>query len=188
MKQFEKLKQISETINKITENIGNWNNWLVLFVVLISAYNAITRYLGKYLGVDLNSNALIELQWYLFSIIFLLGGAYGLKHNSHVKVDILYNKFSDKIRTYIDILGTIIFLTPFCILLIYVSIPTVINSWRILEMSPDPGGLPRFPIKTMIPISFFLLFLQSISYLIQKFLHLKTNYTIMEEKSISKER
>lgn len=185
MDQFKKLKQFSEKIDFIIEKIGIWNNWLVLFVVLISAYNAITRYLGKYLGMDLNSNALIELQWYLFSIIFLLGGSYGLKHNAHVKVDILYNQFSDKIKTYINIVGTIFFLIPFCILMIYVSIHSVFNSWKILEMSPDPGGLPRFPIKTLIPISFFLLMIQGISYLIKNYIHLKTNYDITEEKPIS---
>lgn len=185
MDKFEKLRNISEKIDQITEKIGEINNWLVLFMVLISAYNAITRYLGKYLGLDLSSNALIELQWYSFSVIFLLGASYGLKHNSHVKIDIVYNKFSDKIRTYINIWGTILFLFPTCLLVIYVSLPTVINSWKTLEMSPDPGGLPRFPLKTLIPISFFALLVQGFSNLLKNYIHLKTNYEIVEEKPIS---
>lgn len=185
MNNLNKLKDISEKIDQITDKIGIVNYWLVLFMVLISAYNAITRYLGKYLGLDLSSNALIELQWYSFSIIFLLGAAYGLKHNTHVKIDVIYNKFSDKIRTYINIWGTILFLFPTCLLMIYVSLPTVINSWRTLEMSPDPGGLPRFPLKTLIPISFVALLVQGVSNLIKYYIHLKTNYEIVEEKPIT---
>ncbi|MFN3604773.1 MAG: TRAP transporter small permease subunit [Leptonema sp. (in: bacteria)] len=185
MNTLEKFKAFSEKIDIFTEKVGTFNYWLVLFMTLISAYNAITRYLGKYLGVDLNSNALIELQWYIFSVIFLLGGSYAFKHNAHVKIDILYNKLSDKGKTYINIGGTVLFLIPFCSLVIYVSLPPVINSWKILEISPDPGGLPRFPLKTLIPISFFILMLQGISYLIKNVIHLKTNYQITEEKPIT---
>ncbi|GIX43337.1 MAG: C4-dicarboxylate ABC transporter substrate-binding protein [Leptospiraceae bacterium] len=185
MDPIEKWIIFSEKIDKITEKIGTLIYWLTLFMVIISAYNAIARYLGKYIGIDATSNALIELQWYTFSVIFLLGAAYGLKHNAHVKVDVIYNLWSDKVKTYINIIGTIFFLFPFCILMIYVSIPAVINSWKVLEMSPDPGGLPRYPLKTLKPIAFILLFLQGISYLIKNIAHLKKGYQIEEEEQIT---
>lgn len=182
---YYKWLKISEKIDQWNEKVGTFVYWLTLFMVIISSYNAITRYLGKFIGLDLTSNALIELQWYSFSVIFLLGAAYGLKHNAHVKVDIIYNLLSDKIRTYINIFGTIFFLLPFCILMIYVSIPAVYNSWKVLEMSPDPGGLPRYPLKTLIPIAFLLLFFQGISFLVKNLVHLKKGYQFQEEKQIT---
>jgi TRAP-type mannitol/chloroaromatic compound transport system permease small subunit len=177
--------KISEKIDHINEKVGTFVYWLTLFMVIISAYNAITRYLGRFIGVDLASNALIELQWYSFSVVFLLGAAYGLKHNAHVRVDIVYNFWPDKIKTYINIFGTIFFLFPFTILMMFVSIPAVVNSWKVLEMSPDPGGLPRFPLKTLIPIAFFLLFLQGISFLVKNLAHLKKGYQVEEEIPIT---
>jgi len=182
---LEKWIKISEKIDRINEKVGTFVYWLALFMVIISAYNAITRYLGKYIGIDLASNALIELQWYLFSVIFLLGAAYGLKHNAHVRVDVIYNLWPDRIKTMINIYGTLFFLLPFTILMIFVSIPTVMNSWKVLEISPDPGGLPRFPLKTLIPIAFLLLFLQGISFLVKNIAHLKKGYQIQEEEPIT---
>ncbi len=182
---LDKWVKISEKIDQINEKVGTFVYWLTLFMVIISAYNALTRYLGKYIGIDLASNALIELQWYLFSVVFLLGAAYGLKHNAHVRVDVIYNLWPDRIKTMINIYGTLFFLLPFTILIIYVSIPTVMNSWKVLEISPDPGGLPRFPLKTLIPIAFLLLFLQGISFLVKNIAHLKKGYQIQEEEPIT---
>lgn len=184
-KNLDEWIKVSEKIDKINEKVGVITYWLTLFMVIISAYNAIARYTGKFLGVNITSNALIELQWYSFSIIFLLGAAYGLKHNAHVKVDIVYNMWPDKIRTYINIFGTIFFLFPFCLLIIFASFNSVINSWKILEMSPDPGGLPRFPLKTVVPIAFILLFLQGLSFLVKNIAHLKKGYKIKEEEQIT---
>ncbi len=184
-KKWKKIINYSQKIENLIESIGTISYWIVIFMVIISAYNAIVRYLGKYLGFNLSNNAFIEMQWYSFSIIFLLGGAYALKHNAHVRVDIVYHNLPDKIKTYINILGTIFFLIPFCFLIIIVSIPSVVNSWMILEGSPDPGGLPRYPLKTLIPVSFFLLFLQGISFLIKNITHLKMGLEIDEEKQIS---
>ncbi len=176
----EKLTSIINKIDNFIEKIGRFNYWLTFIMVIISAYNAIGRYFGKYLQIEITNNALIELQWYSFSIIFLLGAAYGLKHNAHVKVDVIYNLLSDKTRTYINIFGTIFFLIPFCIISIIVSFPAVINSWKVLEMSPDPGGLPRYPLKTLI-----LLLIEGISFLLKNILHLKIGFLIKEEEQIT---
>jgi len=133
-------------------------------MVLVASYNAIVRYLARYTGVRLSSNMYIELQWYLFSLLFLLGGAYALKANSHVRVDVLYGKLGLKGKAWIDFVGAVLLLIPFCLLMLWVSWPAVANSWSVLEQSPDPGGLPRYPIKTVIPIAFLLLLVQGVSF------------------------
>lgn len=152
----------------MNERLGVGIYWLSLFMVLIGAFNAVARYFDRFTGWGLSSNTYIELQWYLFSLLFLLGAAYTLKHNSHVRVDVFYGRLSPRGKAWVNALGTVFFLFPFCILMIIMSIPSVLNSWEVLEMSPDPGGLPRYPIKTMIPIAFFLVILQGISMLIKQ--------------------
>lgn len=185
---LESWLRFSKKIDILNEKVGILIYWLTLFMIFISAYNAITRYFGKFFGVNITSNALIELQWYCFSMIFLLGSAYALKHNAHVRVDILYNLWPETLKTYINILGTILFLLPFSLLILFTSLNSVINSWKILEMSPDPGGLPRYPIKTVVPCAFLLLILQGISYVIQNLAQLKKGYKIIEEKQIMEKR
>ena len=123
----------------------------------------------------MSSNMYIELQWYLFSLLFLLGAAYTLKHNSHVRVDVFYGRLSAKGKAWVNVLGTLLFLFPFCTLMLIMSIPSVTNSWAVFEMSPDPGGLPRYPIKTMIPIAFMLVILQGVSMLIKQIHILRGN-------------
>lgn len=157
------LLKISRWIDALSEGLGWITFGLTLIMVAVGAYNAITRYLGQFIGVNLSSNLYIEVQWYLFSLIFLLGSAYVLKHNSHVRVDILYNQLSRKGKAWVDLLGGLLFLLPICILILYFSLPAVINSWQVLEMSSDPSGLPRYPLKTMILVSFVFLGLQGIS-------------------------
>jgi TRAP-type mannitol/chloroaromatic compound transport system permease small subunit len=105
----------------------------------------------------------IEAQWYIFSVIFLMGGAYALKHGEHVRVDVFYGNYSPRRKALVDMLGTLLFLIPFCVLLIYFSWSSVATSWRQGEMSPDPGGLPRYTIKTFLIISPILLIIQGIS-------------------------
>lgn len=155
--------RIAYTIDRTNEWIGRGIFWLTLFMVLIGAYNAIVRYLDRYTGLGLSSNTYIELQWYLYSLVFLLGAAYTLKHNAHVRVDVLFTRLSSRGRAWINLLGTLLFLIPFCIFVLLTSWPSVSNSWAVLEMSPDPGGLPRYPIKTAIPAAFLLLLLQGVS-------------------------
>ena len=165
--------RLAHGIDRVNERIGRAVYWLGLLMVLIGTFNAAARYLGRYLGVNLSSNAYIELQWYMFSLIFLLGAAYTLKQDAHVRVDVLYTRLSERARAWIDVLGLLLFLIPFSILAIWASWPSVRNSWAILETSPDPGGLPRYPIKTMIPLAFLLLILQGIAEAIKRIAFLR---------------
>lgn len=155
-------------IDALNEMVGRLVRWLVLGMVLIGAFNAVARYLGRSLGVNLSSNAYLELQWYLFSLVFLLGAAYTFKRNEHVRVDVLYGRMSRRARLWIDLIGTLVFLMPFSVFCLWVSWPTVYNSWAVREVSSDPGGLPRYPIKTMILVAFLLLLLQGIAEVVRK--------------------
>ena len=114
----------------------------------MGAFNAVARYLGKSIGLNLSSNAYIEAQWYLFSAVFLLGAAHTLQRDQHVRVDVLYGRLTARKKAWIDIIGTVCFLIPFCLFGLVISIPAVRNSWAVLEGSPDPGGLARYPLKT----------------------------------------
>lgn len=179
------LKRVASSIDLFNERVGKVVYWLTLIMVTIGAYNAIARYFDRYTGWGLSSNTYIELQWYLFSLVFLLGAAYTLKHNSHVRVDVLYGRLSRKKKAWVNLFGTVLFLFPFCILMIIVSWPSVQNSWAVMEMSPDPGGLPRYPIKTMIPIAFILLILQGISMLFNQIVILQEDSTAAEHSGAS---
>lgn len=154
-------------MDRITGGIGRLISWLTLAMVLIGAYNAIVRYLGRYMSTNLSSNLYLELQWYLFSVLFLLGAGYALKEDAHVRVDVLYGRLSRRSRAWIDTAGNILFLLPFSVFVLLVSWPSVRNSWSIKEMSPDPGGLPRYPLKAVILICFILLIGQAVAELIR---------------------
>ncbi|MBE9166835.1 TRAP transporter small permease subunit [Pleurocapsales cyanobacterium LEGE 06147] len=180
---MQKLLQIAKVIDTINEWIGRLTYWLVLFMVLIGVWNVVGRYLGRFLGQNITSNALIEIQWYLFDLVFLLGAAYTLKHDDHVRVDIFYKDWNPRRKALANLLGTLLFLIPFCCLVIYYSWGTVINSWRIQEMSPDPDGLPRYPIKAMILVSLVLLILQGISEAIKNWAILTNKLAPQEEES-----
>lgn len=155
--------RLAATIDRCSDWLGRHLSWLTLAMVLIGAWNAIARKTDRFTGLHLSSNAFIELQWYFFSVVFLLGAAYTLRHNEHVRVDVLYGRLSPKLQAAINLVGTLVFLFPFCALMIWVSAPAVINSWQIWEISNDPGGLPRYPIKTLVPIAFLLLAVQGLS-------------------------
>ena len=133
--------RLARTIDRINEWTGRITAWLVLVMVLLGSYNAVVRHLGRSIGVTLSSNAYIELQWYLFSLVFLLGAAYTLKHNAHVRVDVLYGNLKPRQRAWINLAGTSLFLLPFTLLMLYLALPAVKNSWAVREISPDPGGL-----------------------------------------------
>ena len=168
------LRRISAAIDRLNDRIGSAIQWLALVMVIIGAFNAVARYAGRYTGLSLSSNAYLELQWYLFSLVFLMGAAYGLNHDYHVRVDVLYARLGRRGRAWIDLIGSTFFLAPFAFVMLWVSWGPVANSWAILETSPDPGGLPRYPIKTVILVSFFLLLLQAISQIVK-------NAAILEE-------
>lgn len=165
------LLNFAHAIDRLTEAVGGLANWIVIITVLVGFYNVVARYLGRYIGVRLSSNLFIELQWYLFSLIFFFGFAYILKHGVNVRVDFLYANWSDKQKAWVDFLGTVLFLIPLCLIGIYVTYNPVMTSWGrrpngtwgTWEVSPDPEGLPRAPIKTMIIVAFALLLLQSLS-------------------------
>jgi len=162
------LAKLSALIDGFHRYVGRGVAVLSLLMVLVGAWNAIARHLGRYLGTQLSSNAYLEGQWYMFSLLFLLGAATTLERDGHVRVDVFYGRLGPRGKALIDLLGTALFLIPFCIFGIWVSIPAVENSWAVREVSPDPGGLPRYPIKAMIPVAFGLLLLQALSELIKK--------------------
>lgn len=161
-------KPVSALVDALNDKMGAGIRWLALVMVLVGAGTAILRYSARGLELSLNLTPLGELQWYLFSLIFLLGAAYGLNHDVHVRVDVLYERFSKKARALIDLIGTLVFLIPFSLVMLYVSWPVVSNSFSIREMSPDPGGLPRWPIKIVILVSFVLLMLQGLSQIVKQ--------------------
>lgn len=181
---MQSLLRLSRIIDAIAEWIGRFTSGFVLLMVLVGVWNVVGRFLGRAVGQNLSSNALIEAQWYLFDLVFLLGAAYAFKHNDHVRVDIFYRNWSPKLKALADLLGTILFLIPFCIIVLVVSWDTILVPWRIGETSPDPGGLARYPIKTMIIVSLVLLIFQGISEAIKN-LAILTNQMQQEERSDS---
>jgi len=157
------LRRLSGGIDTLNDRIGAGIRWLVLVMVVVAAGNAVVRYFSRGAGLSLNLTPAAEAQWYLFSAIFLLGAAYALRHGVHVRVDVLYERLAPRTRAWIDLVGTVVFLIPFAVLMLWVSYPAVRASWQIRETSPDPGGLPRYPIKALILVSFSLLLLQALS-------------------------
>nr|WP_317111360.1 TRAP transporter small permease subunit [Chroococcidiopsis sp. SAG 2025] len=178
------LIKLSQAIDRVTDVIGSSGIWLVILLIAIGFYNVVARYIGRAIEIRLSSNTLIELQWYLFSLMFFLGFAYILKSGANVRVDILYTRWSEKRRALIDFLGTVFFLIPFCVLGIWVSINPVLQSWGLLpdgtwgswELSSDADGLPRAPIKTTIIVAFATLLAQGVSQAI-KYLAILKGYT-----------
>lgn len=162
------LRRFSAAVDGLNDRIGAAIRWLALVMVLVGAFNAIARYLTRYTGVALSSNAYFDLQWYFFSVIFLLGAAYGLNQDVHVRVDVLFSRLGRKAQAVIDLAGTVLFLIPFSVLMLWVSWPAVRNSWAVRETSPDPGGLPRYPVKALILVCFVLLVLQGLSQAIKQ--------------------
>jgi TRAP-type mannitol/chloroaromatic compound transport system permease small subunit len=162
-RRVEVLLKLSRGIDYINDRFGEISNWLVLFACLISAGNAASRYL-----FSASSNAWLEVQWYMFAGMVLLGGPYTLKLNEHVRVDLLYSALSERARIWIDIIGALLFLLPICVILTYFTWPWFLESWRIDEMSSNAGGLIRWPVKLILPVGFALMALQGISELIKR--------------------
>jgi len=154
---------IADWIDKVSEAIGRIFSWLTTLLMLVICYDVLMRYV-----FTSSSAAITELEWHLFAAIFMMGAAYTLKYDKHVRVDVFYTKFSDKGKAWVNLLGTILFLFPFCYVIIISSIPFVENSYKVLETSPDPGGLPaRYIVKSVIPIGFSLLMLQGVSIMLK---------------------
>ena len=143
---------------KIIKKIGDICSWLSFILVILISLDVFLRYVFNF-----SSASLYELEWHMFAVIFMVGSSLTLQKDEHVRVDVFYNKFSDKGKNIINLIGNIIFLLPFSLIIFYTSIPFVEDSFKILESSPDPGGLPfRFIIKSIIPISFLLLAIQGV--------------------------
>ena len=141
--------KLSRLIDALSERLGNLIYWLILLAVLISAGNAIVRK-----TLNTSSNAFLEIQWYLFAAVFMLGAGYVFLKNAHVRIDFLANRFSPKVRNVIDIAGILLFLTPLCLLFIDLSWPLFHRAWVSGEMSQNAGGLVRWPVYLLMPLGF----------------------------------
>jgi TRAP-type mannitol/chloroaromatic compound transport system permease small subunit len=162
------LLAFARGIDRLNDGLFAAIRWLTLVMILVGAANALLRYATKFTGVPLASNAWLDAQWYMFSLIFLLGAAAGLRQEMHVRVDVLYERLTERGKAWIDLVGTLLFLLPFCAMMLVVSWPAIANSWSVREGPADPGGLARWPIKTVILACFVLLFLQGIAQVIHK--------------------
>ncbi len=171
------LLTLARAIDALTERVGRVVIWLVLVATLISAANALVRYtLGE------SSNAWLEIQWYLFGAMFLLAAGYTLKHNGHVRIDILYNRFGPRGQAWIDLAGGLLFLLPMAGLLAWLAWPMFYEAWVTHEMSPDAGGLVRWPVKLLLPVGFALLALQGVAEVIKRIGVLSGHLVLPQEK------
>lgn len=157
------LLKISRLIDGINDLIGKLAMWLILAATLISAGNAIIR---KIFGTS--SNAWLEIQWYLFAAVFMLGGGYAFLRNAHVRIDFISTKFSQRTRNWIDVIGIIVFLFPLCIMMVMEGWPVFERAWTSGEMSSNAGGLVRWPVYLLIPAGFIILMAQGVSELIKR--------------------
>ncbi|QID18484.1 TRAP transporter small permease subunit [Nitrogeniibacter mangrovi] len=155
--------KLSAVIDWITEHVGRNLIWLLLGAVLISAGNAISRY-----GFSLSSNAMLEVQWYLYSAVFILGSGYTLMKNQHVRIDLISNRISAKARNWVDVIGILVFLIPVAVMISAMSWHGFVESYQEMEQSSNAGGLIRWPVRLLIPVGFALLALQAFSELIKR--------------------
>ena len=155
------LLQVSRVIDRVNEHVGRLIMWLVLAAVLVSAVNAVVRK-----SLSISSNAWLELQWYLFSAVFLLGAGYAFLRNAHVRIDFISSRLSARTRSMIDVVGIVVFLIPLCVLMIDMSWPLFARAWASGEMSQNAGGLIRWPVYLLVPVGMGLLLAQAASELI----------------------
>jgi TRAP-type mannitol/chloroaromatic compound transport system permease small subunit len=157
------LLRLCALVDRINERIGRWASWLTLIAVLVCTVNAMVRY-----SLHMSSNAWLELQWYLNAGMFLLVAAHALKINAHVRIDVIAGRLSPRAQAWIDVFGGLFFLLPMALIIAWYSWPSLVSSWRINEMSSDPGGLIRWPVRVLIPVAFVLLALQGLSEVIKR--------------------
>ncbi len=162
------LLSLSRRIDRMTEFIGRWVAWLVLAAVLISATNAVVRKV-----FNVGSNAFLEIQWYLFAAVFLLAAGYTMLRQEHVRIDVLSGRFSKRTQIWIDIIGICLFLFPFIVMIVKLSMPLVINAYVTKEVSSNAGGLIRWPVFALLPLGLTLLGIQGVSELIKRIAFLK---------------
>ena len=157
------LLKVSGVIDAINAKFGVIANWTILLACLISAGNAAVRY-----AISESSNGWLEIQWYLFTATVMLGGPYTLKMNEHVRVDLFYGMVSERVRNWIDVIGGFLFLLPICLILTYFTWIWFVQSWEIDEVSPNAGGLVRWPVKLLLPVGFALMAFQGVSEIIKR--------------------
>jgi TRAP-type mannitol/chloroaromatic compound transport system permease small subunit len=170
------LLALSNVIDWLNQKLGNVCNFLVLAACVVSAGNAMIRYAFGY-----SSNSWLEMQWYMFAIFVMFGASYTFKRNEHVRVEILYLMLSERGQLWLDLIGTLCFLIPSCLLLSYLSWPFFYQSYAVGEISSNAGGLIRWPIKIVIPVGFVLLALQGVSEVIKRIAALK-GYVVIDAK------
>jgi TRAP-type mannitol/chloroaromatic compound transport system permease small subunit len=175
------LLSLSRLIDRLNERIGQAFYWLVLVTVLISAANAVVRKVFNY-----SSNGLLEIQWYLFSAIFLLLAGYTLLRNEHVRIDVISSRLSKRAQAWIDILGTLFFLLPMAILLMWLSWPVFVDAYQRNEVSTNAGGLIIWPARLLVPVGFFLLVAQGVSELVKRIAFLGGLIPDPSEKHVAK--
>lgn len=164
------LLTLSRLIDALTERIGKLAMWFILATTMISAGNAIVRKL-----FDTSSNTFLEIQWYLFAAVFMLGSGYAFLRNAHVRIDFISSKFSARGRNWVDVIGIIVFVFPLCYMMATLGWPLFVNAYESGEMSSNAGGLIRWPVYALIPAGFALLALQSLSELIKRIAFLTGN-------------
>ncbi|NIC41778.1 TRAP transporter small permease subunit [Aquabacterium sp. A08] len=160
---MKSLMLIARGIDLLNGTIGKLAMWLILAATLISAGNAISRK-----AFNLSSNAFLEIQWYLFAAVFMLGGGYAFLRNAHVRIDVLSGRLSPRARNWIDVVGILVFLFPLCYMLASMGWPVFARAWASGEISSSAGGLVRWPVYGLIPLGFALLALQGLSELIKR--------------------
>jgi TRAP-type mannitol/chloroaromatic compound transport system permease small subunit len=168
--------RFSQAIDWVNAKFGAFANSMIVLSCIVSAGNAMSRY-----AFDLSSNAWLEVQWYMFSVAVMLGAAYTLQRNEHVRVDIFYMQLSERGQLWVDIIGGILFLLPACILFAWLAWPIFYQSYLINEASNNAGGLLRWPVKALLPLGFALLTLQGISEIIKRIGALQ-GYTVIDAK------
>lgn len=190
---MQAVLRVTRAIDELSRIVGLAAVWLVLFSALVSAFNAVFRYsIGGMIWLERTygggvfggmvslytqySNVFSESVWYMFGGMVMLGGAWTLKVNEHVRVDLIYGAISERARTWIDLLGGLFFLLPLCILLIYYTWPWFVQAWVQNIYSNAAGGLPRWPVRLMLPVGFFVLMLQAIAEIAKCILALTTTY------------
>ncbi len=162
------LLRVSNLIDALTERVGRWISWLILAAVLISAINAVVRK-----AFNMSSNGFLEIQWYLFAAVFLLGAGYTLLRQEHVRIDVILGRFSKRTQIIVESVCIVIFLFPFCVNVMGLVWPLVVKAYLTGEMSSNAGGLIRWPVFALVPVGFALLMVQGVSELIKRIAFLK---------------
>jgi TRAP-type mannitol/chloroaromatic compound transport system permease small subunit len=158
---------VADRIDALNRLAAAGGRWALLLMLALGTWNVVGRYVGLAVGRNLSSNALIEGQWYLFDVMFLLAMGYALQRDDHVRVDVLQSRWSPRRRARVELGGTLGLLLPFVLVVLIASVEPTLATWRIGEMSPDPGGLPRTWVKSLIPLGFLLLGLQGMAQVIR---------------------